>query len=314
MRLGGRIQLGLWARCAALALALVLSVPVASAQINEKPEFLNEVGLDEHLGARVPLELSFTDSDGKPVRLGEYFEDGRPVVLALVYYRCPVICTMVMEQMVDSFNGLDYEVGRQFNVVYLSFDEEENASIALSKKNEIIVQYQKNSGTEVSEHWGFLTGDAMSVRQVADVLGFHYKRLPNGEYAHPIAFAVLSPDGVVCRYFYGYDYPAKQMKLALLDASEGRVAQSLGDRVLHFCFQFDPNAGAYTLQAYRVMQLSGVVTMVFLATLVGGLLFVERRRRGRARRQAELEPGSGQAPGSWNGSTTKMGEPAGPMS
>lgn len=312
MQLIGRINLGHWMRGAALALALI--APAAPAQINERPEFLNEVGLDEHLGARVPLELTFTDSTGKPVRLGDYFEDGRPVVLALVYYRCPVICTMVMEQMVESFNGLDYEIGKQFNVVYLSFDQDENASIALSKKNEIVVQYQKNSGREVTDHWGFLTGEPASVRQVADTLGFHYKRLPNGEYAHPIAFAVLAPDGTICRYFYGYDYPAKQMKLALLDASQGRVAQSIGDRVLHFCFQFDPKAGAYTLQAFRVMQLGGIVTLVFLATLVGGLLFVERRRRSRAAHRAEPAQASPPAPGSGDDASTHAVEPAGPTS
>lgn len=311
MQLAVRVHHGFWVRAWLAVLATLVAVPVASAQVNQRPEFLDQVGLDEKLGARIPLELTFTDSQGHPVRLGEYFHGKRPVVLALVYYRCPVVCTMVMEQMTASFNQLDYTIGQEFDVVCLSFDDQENATIAQAKKNEILVQYEKATGRQVSDNWGFLTGDADSVRQVADSVGFRYKKLPNGEFAHPIAFMVLSPDGIVTRYFYGYDYPPKQMKLALLDASEGKIAQSIGDRVLHFCFQFDPTAGAYTLQAFRVMQLGGIVTMVLLAGLVGGLLLLERRRRRRARSD---NAGPHQSAAHWKGGARDAGEPAGSTS
>lgn len=296
-----------------LAMLLALASPLAHAQINERPAFLDEVGLEEHLGARVPLELTFQDSQGRTVPLAASFAGGRPVVLALVYYRCPVVCTMVMEQMVASFNQLDYAIGSEFNVVCLSFDEQENATIAQAKKNEIITRYTRRVGQEVSDNWAFLTGDAESVRQVAQSVGFRYKKLPNGEFAHPIAFMVLSPEGTVTRYFYGYDYPPRQMKLALLDASEGKVAQSIGDRVLHFCFQFDPTAGAYTIQALRVMQLGGVVTVVFLMGLVGGLLFRERRRRRRMAGEAKFETnlGSREPGSSWSGREQGKPRPAG---
>lgn len=295
-----------------LALLLALASPLAPAQVNERPAFLDETGLDERLGARVPLELLFQDSEGRTVPLASSFVEGRPVVLALVYYRCPVVCTMVMERMVASFNQLDYAIGSEFNVVCLSFDEQENPTIAQAKKNEIIPQYTRKVGQEVSDGWAFLTGEADSVRQVAQAVGFRYKKLPNGEYAHPIAFMVLSPDGTVTRYFYGYDYPARQMKLALLDASEGKVAQSIGDRVLHFCFQFDPTAGAYTLQALRVMQLGGAVTVVFLAGLVGGLLFRERRRRGQRAGMLKFETkGSRDQGSSWSGREQGKPRPAG---
>ncbi|MCL4221203.1 MAG: SCO family protein [Phycisphaerales bacterium] len=296
-----------------LAMMPALASPLAPAQVNQRPAFLDEVGLEEHLGARVPLELTFQDSQGRTVPLAASFAGGRPVVLALVYYRCPVVCTMVMEQMVASFNQLDYAIGSEFNVVCLSFDEQENATIARAKKNEIIPQYTRRVGQEVSDHWAFLTGDAESVRRVAQAVGFRYKKLPNGEFAHPIAFMVLSPEGTVTRYFYGYDYPPRQMKLALLDASEGKVAQSIGDRVLHFCFQFDPTAGAYTIQALRVMQLGGVVTVVFLAGLVGGLLFRERRRRRRMAGQSQFEttPGSREPVSSWSGREQGNPRPAG---
>lgn len=296
-----------------LAMLPALASPLASAQVNQRPAFLDEVGLDERLGARVPLELTFEDSQGRTAPLGASFASGRPVVLALVYYRCPVVCTMVMERMVASFNQLDYAIGSEFNVVCLSFDDQESPTAALSKKQEIIPQYTRKVGQEVSDNWAFLTGDADSVRQVADAVGFRYKKLPNGEYAHPIAFMVLSPEGTVTRYFYGYDYPARQMKLALLDASEGKVAQSIGDRVLHFCFQFDPTAGAYTLQALRVMQLGGVVTVVFLTGLVGGLLFRERRRRRQRAGEMQFETNLGsRGPGSsWSGRDNGDPRPAG---
>lgn len=311
MQLSARVHHGFWVRALLAVLATLVAVPVARAQINQRPEFLDQVGLDEKLGARVPLELTFTDSQGRTVRLGEFFHGKRPVVLALVYYRCPVVCTMVMEQMTASFNQLDYTIGQEFDVVCLSFDDQENPTIAQAKKNEILVQYEKASGRQVSDNWGFLTGDAESVRQVADSVGFRYTKLPNGEYAHPIAFTVLSPEGIVTRYFYGYDYPPKQMKLALLDASEGKIAQSFGDRMLHFCFQFDPTAGAYTLQAFRVMQLGGIVTMVLLAGLVGGLLLLERRRRRRAR---TVNAGPQDSAAHWKGGAPKAGEPAGSTS
>ncbi|RMH11079.1 MAG: hypothetical protein D6695_09965, partial [Planctomycetota bacterium] len=136
-------------RGAGVMLALVLLVPCARAQVNERPAFLDEVGLEEKLGAPIPLHLSFKDSQGRTVSLAQYFDDGRPVVLALVYYRCPVICTMILEQMVESFNGLDYTIGEQFNVVCLSFDERENPTIALAKKNEIVSQYARGMGPGV---------------------------------------------------------------------------------------------------------------------------------------------------------------------
>ncbi|KAA0213953.1 MAG: SCO family protein [Leptolyngbya sp. PLA3] len=309
MSLAARINAGRMALV--LAMLPALASPPAHAQVNERPAFLDEVGLAEHLGARVPLELTFQDSQGRTVPLAASFAGGRPVVLALVYYRCPVVCTMVMEQMVASFNQLDYAIGSEFNVVCLSFDEQENPTVAQGKKNEIIPQYTRKVGQEVSDNWAFLTGDADSVRQVADAVGFRYKKLPNGEFAHPIAFMVLSPEGTVTRYFYGYDYPPRQMKLALLDASEGRVAQSITDRVLHFCFQFDPTAGAYTIQALRVMQLGGAVTVVFLAGLVGGLLFRERRRRQRAGEMKFESKGSRQGGSPWSGREQGKPRPAG---
>jgi protein SCO1/2 len=270
-----------WFSTLGVLLALALPCALAGAQVGVRPTPAEGLTLIEHGGDQVPLDLVFRDTNTRAVPLANYFDDGRPVVLALLYYRCPVVCSVIMERMVESFNGLDYRVGRDFNVVYVSIDEEENPTIAGAKKNEVLSDYAFGAGAEVRDNWAFLTGDPASVKRLADAVGYQYRRLPNGEYAHPVAFAVLSPGGTISRYIYGYEYPPRQMKLALLDASEGKVAKSLADRVLHFCFRYDPNEGAYTLQAMRVMQLGGVLTLIFLGGLIGGFLLLERRKRRR---------------------------------
>lgn len=262
---------------AGLSCALASAQPVGAA----KPLPNDGLTLIEHGGDPIPLDLVFRDSENKPAPLANYFDDGRPVVLALLYYRCPVVCSVVMERMLESFNGLDYEIGKDFNVVYVSIDEQENPTIAGAKKNELLADYKFGAGESVRQNWAFLTGDPASVKRLADAVGYQFRRLPNGEYAHPVAFAVISPQGTISRYMYGYEYPPKQMKLALLDASDGKVAKSITDRVLHFCFSYDPDAGAYTVQAMQVMRLGGVLTMAFLAVLIGGYLLIERRRKKR---------------------------------
>jgi protein SCO1/2 len=270
-----------------VACALACATTAAHAQLNVKPKEIQGLELVERLGEQIPLELSFAASTGDDVRLGSYFDDGRPVVLALVYYRCPVVCTLVMQRMVETFAEMDFSIGQDFNVVYLSIDDSEGPTAARTKQIELLGQYGRGGGASIEENWGFLTGDAISVRQVADAVGFDYRKLPNGEYSHPVVFMVLSPDGRVMRYMYGYDQPPRQMKLALLDASEGKIARSLMDRVLHFCYQFDPDAGAYTIQAMQLMRLGGLLTMVLLIGLIGGLFVYERRRRAAARRRDE---------------------------
>jgi protein SCO1 len=280
MTLGGRttrlpgLTGALGAILAAAFCACAFSQPVGTRPSPDK-------GLDlvEHGGEQIPLNLVFVDSQNKPAPLANWFDDGRPVVLALLYYRCPVVCTVMMERMLESFNGLNYEIGKEFNVVFVSIDDRESPTIALAKKNELLADYVFGAGDSVSSNWAFLTGDAESIASLADAIGYQYKRMPNGEFVHPIAFAIISPEGTISRYMYGYEYPPKQMKLALLDASEGKVAKSIADRVLHFCFRYDPNEGAYTLQAMQVMRLAAVATLLFLVVMIGGFLLVERRRK-----------------------------------
>ncbi len=267
------------ARTLGVIVAMAICACACAQPVGTRPPPDEGLDLVERGGEQIPLDLVFRDSQNNPAPLANWFDDGRPVVLALLYYRCPVVCAVMMERMLESFNGLSYEIGKEFNVVFLSIDDRESPTIALAKKNELLADYVFGAGDSVASNWGFLTGDAESIARLADAIGYEYKRMPNGEFVHPIAFTIISPEGTISRYMYGYEYPPRQMKLALLDASEGKVAKTLLDRALHFCFQWDPNEGAYTLQAMQVMRLAGAATLLFLVLMIGGFLLVERRRR-----------------------------------
>lgn len=295
-------------------IALALSAFVASlgslawAQpVGQKSLPSDGLDLIEHTGEQIPLNLVFRNSDNQSAPLANWFDDDRPVVLALLYYRCPVVCTVIMERLLESFNGLDYQIGNDFNVVFVSIDETENPTIADAKKQELLADYVFGADTQTQNNWAFLTGEPEAVKQLADAIGYQFRRMDNGEYTHPVAFAIVSPTGTITRYMYGYEYPSKQMKLALLEASEGKITRSLGDRVLQFCFRFDPTEGAYTLQAMRVMQLGGILTVIFLVVLIGGYLLMDGRRKRRALKANEHPSGAHSDSSGLGRLETKMG-------
>lgn len=247
----------------------------------DQVEEIQGVRVEERLGERIPLDVVLTNSADEPVAVREYFDDGIPVILALVYYECPVVCSLVLDRMAATFDELDYVIGRDYNVVVVSFDPTENTSHALGKKTFYLAGYEHGMDADIAAGWGFHTGSATEVRRLADAIGFDYKRLPNGEYSHPVSFAILSPEGAVSRYFHGYDYPPNDVRLSLLTASDGKIAKSFGERLWHFCYRYDPDAGVYSLQAMQVMQVAGAVTVAGIAALITGLLIAERVRRGR---------------------------------
>ncbi|HHN77647.1 MAG TPA: SCO family protein, partial [Phycisphaerales bacterium] len=221
------------ARWITWALCLVSLVAAADAQVlsDKPPEAIDGVTVDEKLGERLPINLTFTNSTGEVVPLSNYFDGEKPVVLALVYFGCPLICPLVMDRLAETFRDLDYTIGEDYNVVVVSIDHTEGVTESSTRKQSDLAGYLKTHGgaaEKVSGGWGFLTGDPTSVRMLADACGWVFKPLPNGEFAHPAAVMVASPDGVLTRYLYGFDYPVKQLKLSLLDASEGKIASSLG--------------------------------------------------------------------------------------
>lgn len=267
----------------------------AQVLLDQPPEPARDIGVDERLGERIPLDISFLSAEGTPATLRSYFNDNnKPVVLALVYYDCPVVCPMVLDRLLKAFNEMDYVVGEDFNVVVASFDFTEGVTESSTKKALYTSSYEHASAAEVADDWAFLTGTPAEISRLADAVGFRFNRLDNGEYAHPMAVTVLSPDGMVSRYFYGVQYDADQFRLALLEASEGKIAKSVGDVMAFMCYRWNPSAGAYTMEAMAVMRVAGVLTIAGLALFLGLMFAGERARRvvvaSRRRGRAAPEP------------------------
>jgi len=276
---------GAWlAVCVAWVLACVASP--ASAQLNRMPIEAEGIGVTERLGERIPLDLPFINSEGETVRLSEYFnDDGKPVIIALVYYDCPIVCTVVVEHLQKSLNDIDYRVGEDFNVVVVSFNTRETTKHAALKKAATLAGYKHGQTEAARRGWTFHTAAFSSVGELAASLGYRYKELANGEYAHPTTLFVLTPEGVISRYIHGLNYPPRDIRLSLMEAADGKLTESLGDLITGFCFNFNPEAGGYVLQAFRVMQLGGAVSAVAIGIFLALLFLNERRRK---RRRAEI--------------------------
>ena len=266
-----------------LAIASVLSIaPVASAQrLLERSEVkdLNGVEVTEQLGNHVPLEATFTNSKGEEIVFGKYFDDETPVILVMVYYQCPVVCPVVLSQLTTSLNKLKYTAGDDFRLLVVSFDHTETTSMALGERTNFLGEYNKGTTPQALEGIEFHTGDVLNIRRLVNSIGFGFNPLDNGDFSHPISLMILSPKGKVTRYMYGFDYPPQELKLSLLDASQGKIAASLGDRLLHFCYRFDPLAGSYSLQAFRVMQVGALLTVLFIIIGLTILFMGDRVRR-----------------------------------
>ncbi len=235
----------------------------------------SDVGLDQKLDSRIPLDLTFRDEEGKPVRLGDYFH-GRPVVLSLVYYQCPMLCTEVLNGMVESFLDLNFTVGKEFDVVTVSFDPSETPDLAAAKKAEYLRAY----GHDGAENgWHFLTGDEPSIAKLTAAVGFHYVYDPDSrQFAHPSGIMVLTPSGVLARYFYGIEYEPKDLRFALIEAAKGNIGTPV-DKLLLLCYHYDPSKGKYGLVIMNIFRAAGALTVL----LVGGFLVVMFRRERRQR-------------------------------
>lgn len=253
-------------------LALGLAAPVVAQRAEPLPKELEGVGIDERPGAQVPLDAVFLDEEGKKVKLGEFF-GGKPTILALVYYRCPMLCGLVLQGLLDGLKGLPATVGDEFNVVTVSIDPLETPTLAKLKKQTYLAEYGRAGA---AGGWRFLTGEEREIRRVADSVGFHYRwNEERQEYAHAAGIFVLTPEGKVARTLYGVLYEPRTLKLAISEAREGK--SSLGEKIVLYCFHYDANEGRYVLAASRIMRASGVIT----ALTVGGWLLVAWRRSRR---------------------------------
>ncbi len=283
-----------WARrpCHACVLFLLLGTARAASAASEtsalptaQPAILQNVGIDQRIGAPVPQELIFRDDAGTPVRLGNYF-GRKPLVLALVYYKCPMLCTMVLNDLTKSLNGMSLTAGRDFDVLTISFDPKETPVLAAEKKLQYLRAYRR-PGAEAG--WHFLTGSRDSIDAVTRAVGFRYAWDAEHQlYAHASGIMILTPDGTVSRYFFGVDYVPADLRIALDQAALGTLAPApTPDPVLLYCFRYDPRTGRYGLIVSRALQVGGVVT---LAILSGGILLMLRSERKRATATIETEP------------------------
>ena len=265
----------LWASAAWAQPSRPLSVPPPGMAATAQIPMLREVGVDQRLGEQVPLDTSFVDESGRTVQLREYF-GGRPVVLALVYYECPMLCTQVLNGLVGSLEALTFTAGLEFDVVVVSFDPGETPALAAAKKATYLRRYGR-PGAEGGLH--FLTGRAESIDALTAAVGFRYAYDPAiDQYAHPAAISVLTADGRVSRYLFGIEFAPRDLRLALVEATDRQIG-SVIDQALLFCYHYDPETGTYGLAIMNVIRLAGLLTVGLAAAFIVGSLRRERRQR-----------------------------------
>jgi len=257
-----------------LLLSACLLISCASSAFAQygRPNVTKGVGIDQKLNAPVPLDLFFHDESGQSIPLRTYFGD-KPVVLALVYYRCPNLCNLTLTEMVHSLHRVALKPGRDYNVVAVSIDPSETPALASEKKSNYAKEFGRAS---FNEGWHFLTGSQDSISRLADAVGFRYRwDEPTHQFVHAGGIMVATPEGKLSRYFYGIRYASADLRLALVDASQHKIG-SVADYVLLFCYHYDPTQGKYSLAIINVLKLAAGVTLVALA----GLLFFLMRHKG----------------------------------
>jgi protein SCO1/2 len=238
------------------------------------PPGLRNVSLEQRLNQQVPLDISFHDDTGRQMPLSSYF-GGKPIILALVYYQCPMLCTQILNGLVISLRGMSLVSGRDFEVVAVSIDPTETPDLAARKKAEYLRRYVKSS-----TGWHFLTGAEPQIRQVADAVGFRYAYDPRTkQYAHASAIMVLTPGGRLSRYFYGIEYAPRDLRLGLVEASENKIG-SPADQLLLYCYHYDPSTGKYSAIVMNIVRLAGALTLLIFGSLLA-LMWRRDLRRSR---------------------------------
>ncbi|MEZ5307967.1 MAG: SCO family protein [Pyrinomonadaceae bacterium] len=240
------------------------------------PNALKKVGIDQKLNSQLPLDAVFKDESGKEVKLGSYFGKERPVILALVYYECPMLCNEVLNGLTGSLKGISFEAGKEFDVVALSFDARENnkADLAKNKKAGYMERYNR-PGTE--NGWHFLTGTQSEIDKVTKAVGFNYEfDTKTNQFAHAGGIMIATPEGRMSRYLYGIDYSPKDIKFSVMESAENKIGNP-AEQLYLYCYHYDPASGTYGLAIMNVLRLAGIATLVGLA----GMMFVFWRKRNR---------------------------------
>src|SRR5580658_7152946 len=274
-----------WTRAISVVFTLLLGASAASAQAvpstgpaaQNMPPVLQNVGFEPPLNGHMPLDLAFRDETGRSVQLRDYFSQ-KPVLLALVYYGCPMLCDQTEQGVVGALRMLSFNPGRDYEVVFVSFDPRESPDMAAEKKEAAMTHFRR---PETAAGWHFLTGPKESVDALTKAANFRYSfDEKSGLFAHAAGILLLTPDGRISRYFYGVEYPARDLRLGLVDASAGKIGSPI-DHVLLFCYHYDPSSARYSASILGVIRLGGVLTIL---GLVAGFVIFRRRDRDIAAR------------------------------
>jgi protein SCO1 len=248
---------------------------------NRKPDILQQIGIEQRLNQQVPLDLAFADETGRPVQLRQYF-GSKPVILALVYFQCPMLCSQVQSNLTGALNGIvRFNVGRDFNVVTVSFDPRDTPQDAAADKKTYLSRYRR-AGAE--QGWHFLTGRKDQIDALAQAVGFRYAWDPESkQFAHGSGIMLLTPDGRLAQYYYGIEYAPRDIQLGLIEASQGKIG-NLADQVLLYCYHYDPSRGRYGAAIFNILRMSALATVL----LLGGFMIIMFRRDMLAARQSRL--------------------------
>ncbi|MGB8771815.1 MAG: SCO family protein [Candidatus Korobacteraceae bacterium] len=247
-----------------------------ASQVN--PADLSNVGIEQRLNQQVPLDLQFRDEAGKTVRLGDYFKSGRPVLLNLVYYTCPMLCGEELAGEASALGVLRFTPGNEYEVVSVSFNPDETPKDAMEKKQLYVARMNEHLEHKTDgEGWHFLTGQQPEIKQLADAVGFHYRRDPRtGQFIHTAGIMIVTPAGKIAQYYYGVEFSPKDIRLGLIEASREKIG-TLVDEVTLYCYHYDPKTGRYGAVVTNIMRLAGAATMLIL----GGFFLLMFRRESR---------------------------------
>ncbi|MEO8074478.1 MAG: SCO family protein [Acidobacteriota bacterium] len=252
--------------------------PNEAGTSNGLPPILGKVGIEQKLNGQLPLDAQFKDENGNIVKLGDYFNKGKPVILALVYYECPMLCNEVLNGLTGSLKGMAFDAGKDFDVLAISFDARENEKpdLAKNKKTSYLTRY----GREGAENgWHFLTGTQPEIDKVTQAVGYNYQfDEATNQFAHAGGIMILTPEGKISRYFYGIDYAPKDLKFGIMDSAQSKIGNP-AEQLYLYCFHYDPASGKYGLAIFKVLRLMGIATILGLIAM---FFFFRRYNKGKA--------------------------------
>ena len=266
-------------------IAVFFICDVANAQLNQsRPAVLEQIGVDEKLGEQIPLDLLFYTSDGEEVLLGDLIQDGKPVLLNPLYYECPILCGLVLDAVFNVVKELSWSPGNQYTIISFSIDPNETPEMAANSKEQYLTALNRE-GAE--DGWHFLTGPQESIEKLTDAIGFRYMYdEQTGEYLHLASIMMISPEGTITRYLYGAVFREFDLRNALFEAAEGTIGSTI-DRILFYCFTYDPSSQSYVPVAMNIMKLGGLATVIFLGIFLS--VFWRREKGSKQSNKFEID-------------------------